>query len=301
MITIFAIPKAFDGHIGIIQRNAIQSWTLLRPQPEILLFGDEKGTREFCREFECRHLEKVAKNEHGTPLLNDIFAQAQRQASHPHLCYVNSDIILPGGFGSACERVARWRPRFLMVGRRWDLDLEQPVDFSQGDWEERLMALVRERGQRQTAWAVDYFFFPRGCFGEIPAFAVGRYSWDSWLVWKVRTSGNPIVDASAVIQAVHQNHPTPHNLGQKGGMLETEEGKRNFQLTGGYRYLGRIDDASYVLTQAGIQRNFSRERAARLVDLAWRWLLLTTAPVRHPLGLRRRRQPRRRRRQPADG
>ncbi len=31
MITIFAIPKPFKGHIDVIQRNAIQSWTKLSP------------------------------------------------------------------------------------------------------------------------------------------------------------------------------------------------------------------------------------------------------------------------------
>ena len=42
-VTIFAIPKTFEGHIGIIQRNAIRSWAQLAGI-EILLLGDEPGT-----------------------------------------------------------------------------------------------------------------------------------------------------------------------------------------------------------------------------------------------------------------
>ena len=39
MITLFTLPKPFVGHIGMIQRNAIQSWTRLHPDIDILMFG----------------------------------------------------------------------------------------------------------------------------------------------------------------------------------------------------------------------------------------------------------------------
>ena len=51
MFTIFTIPKPFQGHIGTIQRNAIQSWTLLHPRPEIILFGSEAGTAQVAAEL----------------------------------------------------------------------------------------------------------------------------------------------------------------------------------------------------------------------------------------------------------
>lgn len=46
MLTIFAAPKPFYGYIGVIQTNAIQSWLLLRPECEVILFGDEEGMAE---------------------------------------------------------------------------------------------------------------------------------------------------------------------------------------------------------------------------------------------------------------
>jgi len=289
MVTIFAIPKPFEGQFAVIQRNAIQSWTLLRPRPEVLLFGDEKGTEEICQELGCRHVRAVARNEYGTPLINDMFEQAQRLATHPCVCYVNADIILLSDFAAAGAQAMPWRPRFLMIGRRWDLDLSQPLDFSRADWEQRLRAVVRERGVERDAWPVDYFFFPSGCFPEVPPFAIGRYSWDSWLVWKARTTGIPLLDASAVVLAVHQNHATLHHPGLREGILESDEAKKNFQLAGGHQHLGRIDDASYLLTPSGIRRNFSLDHWARRLGPLWPWLMRTTAPVRHRLGLRRRR------------
>lgn len=50
-LTIFAVPKPFRGQIGIIQRNAIQSWTKLKLRPEIILLGNDEGTQEIAREF----------------------------------------------------------------------------------------------------------------------------------------------------------------------------------------------------------------------------------------------------------
>ena len=79
MITIFSIPKAFEGHIGIIQRNAIISWLKLKNHPEIILFGNESGTEEICKEFNLKFIPDVKVNEYGTPLCNDMFKRAQEE------------------------------------------------------------------------------------------------------------------------------------------------------------------------------------------------------------------------------
>src|SRR6266436_4750093 len=105
MITIFAMPKAFRGHIDVIQRNAIMSWTRLSIKPEIILLGTDEGTAE------------VARNPEGTPLVSDLFAQGQRCAANDLLCYVNADIILLDDFSAAVEGIARFHSPLLMVGQ----------------------------------------------------------------------------------------------------------------------------------------------------------------------------------------
>jgi len=50
MITFFTTPKPFRGHIGVIQRNAIESWKRIHPSAEVILFGDEEGAAEAARE-----------------------------------------------------------------------------------------------------------------------------------------------------------------------------------------------------------------------------------------------------------
>src|SRR5258708_10192086 len=98
MLTLFAIPKNFRGPIATIQRNAIASWTRLTPRPEIMLFGDEEGAAETARDLGLRHFPEVARNECGTPLLGDLFRQAEQHPSTPLLAYVNADIILTAAF-----------------------------------------------------------------------------------------------------------------------------------------------------------------------------------------------------------
>ena len=43
MLTFFTTAKPFVGHSGVIQRNALKSWTLMHPFAEVILFGNETG------------------------------------------------------------------------------------------------------------------------------------------------------------------------------------------------------------------------------------------------------------------
>ena len=144
MITLFTLPKPFLGHIEMIQRNAIQSWTRLHPDIDILMFGNEQGTAEVAAEFGIRHVPDVDVNEYGTPLMNGYFQQAEELARHSHMCYVNADIIL---FSDLLEALAKVDlPKFVMGGRRIDYDIAKPVDFTQHDWAETLREDAKANG-----------------------------------------------------------------------------------------------------------------------------------------------------------
>jgi glycosyltransferase involved in cell wall biosynthesis len=94
MLLIFAIQKKFHGHCSVIQKNAINSWLNLEPQPQIILFGNENGTEEVCNKLGLIHIPVVKKNEYGTPLISDIFEQAQAVSVGDILCYANCLIRL---------------------------------------------------------------------------------------------------------------------------------------------------------------------------------------------------------------
>ncbi|GAH73237.1 unnamed protein product, partial [marine sediment metagenome] len=133
MLTIFTIPKAFRGHVGIIQTNAIRSWLSLQSACEVILLGNDEGTAELASELRLRHVPDVECSEYGTPLVNSTFSIAQDIASHQLMCYVNADIILISDFLPAVQRVHKYP--FLMVGQRWDLELNEPVNFNEAQWE----------------------------------------------------------------------------------------------------------------------------------------------------------------------
>ena len=92
------------------------------------------------------------------------------------MCYVNVDIILLSDFMPAVQCVS-FRC-FLMVGQRWDINLDHTLDYSQPDWETRLRPEVATSAGFHPTTGIDYFVFPRGLWGEIPSFATGRTAWN---------------------------------------------------------------------------------------------------------------------------
>jgi hypothetical protein len=291
MLTIFSVPKPFRGHIAVIQRNAITSWSRLHPRPEVVLFGDEEGTAEIAQELGLRHMPEVHRNEHGTPLLNDIFAKAQSVPSTDILCYVNADIVLLGDFTKAIQQMAALGRQFLMVGQRTNVDLQVPIDFGLSDWEIRMRALACKEGVVGERGAIDYLVFHRGLYSDVPPFALGRFWWDDWLLGRARELKVPVVDASSVVLAVHQNHDYGHYPKGKAAMFEGDEALANKKMANVGWWAYGLEDATHFLTAEGIRRNLGHYLVPLkrpFVRYFWAPLLDWTGPVRHPLGLRRR-------------
>lgn len=254
-LTIFAMPKAFRGHIGTIQRNAIESWARLSPRPQIILFGDDEGTAEIAAVLGLEHLPEVDRNEHGTPRMDGMFRAAHRAARYDVLVYVNSDIILLDDLTAAVRRVRRSSlEHFLMVGRRTDVDIAWPLDFDRDDWRQTLRSTVAAIGSAAPRVCKDYFVFRRPLFAEIPPFAIGRGAFDNWLVYHARSESVAVIDATAVVTAVHQNHDYAHvRGGRRQVYVKGEEAKRNIELAGGMR-LVRGSTTDFVMTPSSIRR-----------------------------------------------
>lgn len=241
-ISLFTIPKPFQGDIGMIQRNAIASWTQLQPKPEILVFGNEAGTESVAAELGVRHLPQIECNQYGTPRLDRIFAHIQTEASHEIVVYINCDIILMSDFTRAVSTVATQLDRFLLLGRRWDVEIDRPLDFG-SNWQKTLHQMVRETGSLAIHDAKDYFVFPKSLFATIPEFVVGRGYWDTWMVETTLDREYPVVDASLVVTAIHQNHDYSH---VRGGKLEADMGEEAQQnkAAGNVRLQGTIAQAT---------------------------------------------------------
>ncbi|NLS98007.1 MAG: hypothetical protein GXX96_38215 [Planctomycetaceae bacterium] len=254
-LTFFAMPKAFCGHVGCIQRNAIESWTRLQPRPQVLLFGDDDGVAETAGELGLQHTAAVGRNEYGTPLMDDMFRIAHQLATSRTLVYINSDIILLEDFSQAIARLDAAIPGpFLLIGRRTDVDVFDPLDFCCFDWPQRLSATVSRIGTLAPRVCKDYFVFRKPLFAEIPPFAIGRAAFDNWLVFHARQQGIPVIDGTRVIRAIHQNHDHRHVSGGRGhAYLKGEEAKRNCELAGGMRLI-KGSTTTWVLTPRRLRR-----------------------------------------------
>jgi hypothetical protein len=249
VLTLFTVPKPFDEEIGIIQRNAIQSWLRLHADCQIILCGDEKGTREACLEFKIEQIPSVARNEYGTPLLNSVFKEVERNAHKRLLCYVNADIILMADFLSAVRSIPL--QRFLMVGQRWDTCITKLLDFGGPDWEDRVKKKFLAAASLHPPTGSDYFVFPRGLIGQLPPFAVGRPSWDNWLLYQGLSLRIPVIDATQVTTVIHQNHDYRHVKSSMDGTTEGPEAETNRELAGAWTQTFSIRDATHLLRWAG--------------------------------------------------
>jgi hypothetical protein len=255
----------------------------------VIVFGAEEGTAEVCRELSLRHEPRIDCNEFGTPFLNYAFDRAQEIARHDWLCYANCDIILTRDFVDAFERLQAWRGRFMMVGQRWDTDITEPFDFFAADWAVALRAKATSQGKQRARDAVDYFIFERGQCAGLPPFLVGRPCWDHWLIWWMRHRRVPVVDASSVVVAVHQNHDYSHLPEGAQSLNKGQEALRNRARVGSWRHLNTIDDASHVLDENGVRHTYRHwgVQLRREYEHLRNRVAVATGPVRHRLGLRK--------------
>jgi hypothetical protein len=292
MFTMFATAKPFRGAAAINQRNALESWKRLHASAEIILFGDEEGAAEVCAELGLRHEPRVERHDgSGLKYLDAMFRRAQEMAKHDYVCYANCDIVLLPDFRRALEIAIGWKTQFLLVGRRWDTEIAERIEFEKGGWAKEMRRLAQARGRQQMAEYIDYFVFPRGFYAEMPRLLIGRSYWDHWLVWSALEGGLPVIDASRYVVAVHQNHDHGYHAGGKAGTNTDELAARNVELAGGEQHLRCIHDATHAMTRGGrILATPMRGPLAKIYELrskqAW---LERTFELRKRLGLRRRR------------
>jgi hypothetical protein len=248
-LTIFSTAKPFTGRNALIQRNAIRSWTVLTPRPEVILLGSDGGTAEICAELGITHIPAVASRG-GVPLVSDLFGQAQALASGDVLAYVNADIILTPSFMEMVRLVQAIGTPFLAVGRRIDLTQNDAVDFGSSRWADELTARARAQGVLMPPNWIDHFTFPRGLYKDIPDFAIGRTGWDNWLVWAAAAAGARVIDVTRFCPVIHQRHDYSH-AGGAATVFAGEEARRARDLVGHWSHYHGVLHARWLLTAGG--------------------------------------------------
>jgi len=256
MPTIFTIPKPFtDQKINIIQTNAITSWTKLGGNFKIILIGNEDGVAEIAQKLGIRQIKEVKTNEFNTPLLSSAFSLARAAAQSDILIYANSDIIFPNNL----SEIFKYLPKnnFLAAGRRWDLAINEFINFSNPKWEEELKIKIKKDGRLHSPAGMDYYIFPRDLLANLPDFAVGRVGWDNWVIHEAKRKKISLIDITAFSQVIHQNHDYP--AFNKGAARKTNpEAKKNSSFSQSISAIYNLEDADYILTDKGLKRNHGR-------------------------------------------
>ena len=280
-LTIFTAPKPFlDPHIVTIQRNAIRSWRQLGPEVSIILHGDDPGVAKAAAEFGCIHVPDVASSEKGVPYIDDMFRRTRQVSDAPVLAIINTDIILFPDFLETAKTAAANFEKFVLVGRRWDLDVTEELDFGSG-WEARLHHEVRSAGKLKTPNATDYFIFSRTVLNQVPNFTIGRAGWDNWMIYHSLAQDWKIMDATSEITVIHQNHDYSHLPGGKPHYRHPES-ERNVALGGGKQNMYSQLDLRYDLINGqAVRKPLTWVRLIRMLE---RWF----QPEGKPSGLRGR-------------
>jgi len=159
MITLFATPKNFTGIFKTIQLNALRSWRALSPDIQIIIFGDSEGSRESAEEIAGEYIPEVRSSSSGVPLLSDLFRQADKIARFPTIIFVNADIILPANLLENIYIVSQKFNRFLIVGHRWDMDLDKIIDFDDKKDCDLFWERVKTDSHRHACTGIDYFIY----------------------------------------------------------------------------------------------------------------------------------------------
>ncbi len=261
MLTFFAAPRAFEGKNGVVQRNAIVSWTKLKPECEIILLGEEAGIADFARDIGARHIPHIQCTPSGIPLLNSIFETAEKNAQSPYVGFINSDIILLSDFMKAFEFIRENRKRFLLTGQRWNCDVVGSVDFKKEGWEHNLRQASARKAVLEPPYAMDYFIYPRGVIRDQPAMTIARGYSDNWMIYRARASKADVIDATPCILAIHQTAGLPESAIQKfhgteelqkNRELAFQQMKRYYSLLDATHMLGR-SKSGYVLLDSSLQ------------------------------------------------
>lgn len=281
MLTLFTTCKPLVRKTDIIiQTNALTSWRFLDPEPEVLIFGDEKyekGITELSNRFGYRLVGDLVRNRWGTPLLGHIMLQAQKIAKHDILCRTNADLIFFQDLMEAIRVVSREFRQFLMIGAKWQLEGPMPRLDLRDNWRRDVLDLAKRTGHRHPPAGSDYHVFTRGLFRgskfrgleyrpekhvhpdfpiEFVPLAWGPIRFDTWLVWQALRRDIPVIDATEMIYAVHQDHryqgEGKPRIVQDDGGEQTELNKKlsERRASGG----GRISNATWILDKKGLRK-----------------------------------------------
>lgn len=242
LVTLFAVPKRFEGAAAVIQANAIRSWGQLGPHVEVILFAesDDPQLAALAEEIGAQvvPLESQVPAGDAPPSLDEVFARVHLMARGEVLLYTNSDLIFGAALLDAATQLANSElGSWLAIGQRTDVDSEATLPPVSPVYQAVATSVGDRNGQLISAACKDYFLFTRDQYQQIPPFRVGRGNWDNWIVWQAHRAGIPVVDITRDVIVFHQRHHHNHVSGGRLSAYVTGRDARSNQRLAGGRHL----------------------------------------------------------------
>lgn len=269
MISIFAFTRPFVGEFDLLQRNAIKSWINCCPGCQIVLFKDEEGTAfKVANEFDLKCVDTEC-NEFGTPLFTNLFGIIKKESKFDTAALISTDIILLEDFFKTVIRIhgIMGTKQFFAAGRRWDVDINEEIDFNNSNWRKNLLNKVDAKGKLHGFAALDYWVFPKNLDIFFLPFAVGRPGCDAWMIYKSRITNVPVIDMTSAVRAIHENHNYPH---AEKDFFEIEK-QRNLKLAGGFKNMITLREADWIYADNELKRPKFPRNILSLLILFYPW------------------------------
>jgi hypothetical protein len=193
MISLYSTFRSFEHpRYSKIQHDAIQSWLALVPRPQIIILGDDSGTRKVCKKYGIKHVPEVAASKARTPYVDDFIRVAEKHAQHETMLLCSGDICIAQNTIDAAEAIRNHLKEFCVCARKKHVEIESG------------------KIQKEIRWATwqagDYWLHSKGLFDKMPKFLIGRHKNEKWM-FRHCCNKNALVDGSPAITVYHQFHP----------------------------------------------------------------------------------------------
>ena len=172
----------------------------------------------FLRAATCRDLVKCRNPTLDVPTLPCVFKMMLELSKTEHLAFINGDILILEGFAESVAFVSTYE-KYVMVGRRHHLEATSVPMVTKHDLH-ALRTAIQEIPFAH-GYALDYFVLRRQDWIEIledlPAFVVGAWRWDNFLLAKAYKQGFLVIDASYTATILHQRGEPQHEHSDRRG------------------------------------------------------------------------------------
>lgn len=168
----------------------------------------------------------------------EMVEKVEQDSEADLLMYANADILFDKAriaetwelWGACLPSV--FDGEFLLTGQRIDI------------LEDGTRRLHRPSG-------MDYFFFRRGMFKDLPRVVMGRAYCDNAIVAYCLRKGIPVIDASFAFRVEHQFHDYGHIAGGRNQVWRGEDAMANKKNNGLRDFGPNVLDATYTLLAGG--------------------------------------------------